>query len=73
MVRPAAGGVHISSAGAHQGEYHGICDHTGRVLGLMPHPERYIDRTQHPRWTRGEGRAEGDGLAMFKNAVSYFS
>ncbi|MEC7696342.1 MAG: phosphoribosylformylglycinamidine synthase I [Planctomycetota bacterium] len=51
----------------------GLCDHTGRVLGLMPHPERYIDRTQHPRWTRGEGGAEGDGLAMFKNAVSYFS
>ena len=51
----------------------GICDPTGRVLGLMPHPERYIDRTQHPRWTRGEGGQEGDGLAMFKNAVAYFA
>ena len=51
----------------------GVCDATGRVLGLMPHPERYIDRTQHPRWTRGEGESEGDGRAIFKNAVGYFS
>ncbi|MDP7268323.1 MAG: phosphoribosylformylglycinamidine synthase I [Pirellulales bacterium] len=50
----------------------GICDATGRVLGLMPHPERFIDRTQHPRWTRGEAADVGDGLAMFKNAVAYF-
>ncbi len=50
----------------------GICDASGRVLGLMPHPERHIDRTQHPRWTRGEGGAEGDGLAVFRNAVGYF-
>jgi phosphoribosylformylglycinamidine synthase len=26
----------------------GLCDATGRIFGLMPHPERYIDRTQHP-------------------------
>lgn len=51
----------------------GICDTTGRVLGLMPHPERYITRTQHPRWTRGEGREPGDGLALFRNAVEYFA
>ncbi|MHB8969467.1 MAG: phosphoribosylformylglycinamidine synthase I [Pirellulaceae bacterium] len=51
----------------------GICDDTGRVLGLMPHPERYIDPTQHPRWTRGEARDPGDGLAIFRNAVQYFS
>jgi phosphoribosylformylglycinamidine synthase len=50
----------------------GVCDATGRVLGLMPHPERHIDRTHHPRWTRGEGRDPGDGLAMFQNAVRYF-
>ena len=30
----------------------GLCDETGRVFGLMPHPERFIDPTQHPRWTR---------------------
>lgn len=51
----------------------GICDPSGRVLGLMPHPERHIDRTQHPRWTRGEGSEEGDGLKMFRNAVGHFS
>jgi len=50
----------------------GVCDETGRVFGLMPHPERHIDRTHHPRWTRGEGQAEGDGLQVFRNAVEYF-
>ncbi len=50
----------------------GICDATGRVLGLMPHPERHIDPTQHPRWTRGEAGPAGDGLAVFANAVGYF-
>jgi len=51
----------------------GVCDATGRVLGLMPHPERHIDPTHHPRWTRGEGRPMGDGLQVFVNAVEYFS
>jgi phosphoribosylformylglycinamidine synthase len=51
----------------------GVCDATGRVCGLMPHPERHIDRTHHPRWTRGEGSDEGDGLAVFRNAVKYFA
>ena len=51
----------------------GLCDTTGRVFGLMPHPERHIDPTQHPRWTRSPLPAEGDGLAIFKNAVGYFA
>ena len=51
----------------------GICDETGRVLGLMPHPERYIDRVQHPRWTREELPEQGDGMRLFQNAVAYFS
>jgi phosphoribosylformylglycinamidine synthase len=50
----------------------GICDATGRVLGLMPHPERHILPTQHPRWTREGLREEGDGLQLFRNAVEYF-
>ena len=50
----------------------GICDTTGRVFGLMPHPERHIDPTQHPRWTRGEAAPVGDGLQVFRNAVQYF-
>lgn len=57
----------------------GICDETGRVFGLMPHPERHIDRTQHPRWTRDnrtcttDPATAGDGMAVFKNAVEYFA
>lgn len=49
----------------------GICDSTGRVCGLMPHPERHIDPTQHPRWTRGPIAREGDGLQVFRNAVRF--
>ncbi|MBN2474605.1 MAG: phosphoribosylformylglycinamidine synthase subunit PurQ [Pirellulales bacterium] len=51
----------------------GICDATGRVLGLMPHPERHVDPTHHPRWTRGEAGQLGDGLQVFVNAVRYFA
>jgi phosphoribosylformylglycinamidine synthase len=50
----------------------GICDETGRVLGLMPHPERNIDPTHHPQWTRRRSTAPGDGLKVFQNAVAYF-
>ena len=50
----------------------GLCDETGRVFGLMPHPERHIDPTQHPRWTR-ERHDRGDGLAVFENAVRFFA
>jgi len=49
----------------------GLCDATGRVLGLMPHPERFVHRTHHPRWTR-EDVQEPDGLSIFTNAVEYF-
>ncbi len=49
----------------------GICDPTGRIFGLMPHPERHFDPTQHPRWTREGLRPEGDGVAIFRNAVEY--
>jgi phosphoribosylformylglycinamidine synthase subunit PurQ / glutaminase len=49
----------------------GLCDETGRVFGLMPHPERHIDPTHHPRWTR-ERRERGDGLKVFENAVQFF-
>ena len=49
----------------------GLCNATGRVFGLMPHPERYVTRTHHPRWTRGEGHEPGDGLEIFRNAVRF--
>ena len=51
----------------------GICDASGLVLGLMPHPERYLHWTRHPRWTRlGSTERVGDppGLTIFKNAVA---
>jgi phosphoribosylformylglycinamidine synthase len=50
----------------------GLCDPTGRLFGLMPHPEAYVDRTQHPRWTREENLpAEGMGLWLYRNAVDF--
>jgi len=65
----------------------GICDRTGRVLGLMPHPERHANFAQHPKWTGEKSRVnkEGDGLQLwlkdaklrppglqvFKNGVEY--
>ena len=49
----------------------GICNRTGRIFGLMPHPERYLTKWNHPRWTREDLPEEGDGLAIFKNAVDY--
>lgn len=51
----------------------GICDTTGRVFGLMPHPERFVDPTQHPNWTRGPQREAGAGLRVFQNAARYFA
>jgi len=51
----------------------GVCDTSGRVFGLMPHPERFIDGTQHPRWTREGLQDEGAGMAIFRNAVEYFA
>ena len=50
----------------------GVCDPTGRVLGLMPHPERYVLGYQGPRWTREGLKSQGDGLAIFHNALRYF-
>jgi len=71
--RPASGGVaYPDNPNGSVADVAGICDATGRVLGLMPHPERHIDPTQHPRWTRGEAAEVGDGLQVFINAVEFF-
>ncbi len=54
----------------------GICDASGLVLGLMPHPERYTRWTQHPTWTRlSPETRDGEtlGLRMFRNAVRHAS
>jgi phosphoribosylformylglycinamidine synthase I len=49
----------------------GICDATGRIFALMPHPERFIYWTQHPRWTTEPRRDYGDGFRIFLNAVEW--
>ena len=49
----------------------GICDPTGRVLGLMPHPERFQDAVNHPQWTRRGKDIRPDGLLFFRNACEY--
>jgi len=49
----------------------GICDETGRILGMMPHPERHCLPTQHPRWTREGLKEQGEGLRIFERAVAY--
>ena len=55
----------------------GICDETGRVFGLMPHPEAFLSPYNSPTWTadqlKGELPAEGDGVQIFRNAVEYFA
>ncbi|MFC1932946.1 phosphoribosylformylglycinamidine synthase I [Chloroflexota bacterium] len=49
----------------------GICDVSGRIFALMPHPERFVRWTQHPRWLRESRRDYGDGLQIFINAVEW--
>ncbi len=49
----------------------GICDETGRIFGLMPHPEDFIRLTQHPRWTREAPQESDYGLQIFQNAVGW--
>ena len=56
----------------------GVCDATGLVLGLMPHPERHVSPLQHPAWTStatrlGNIAKDGAGLKVFQNAVRHAS
>ncbi len=53
------------------GNIAGICDTSGRVFALMPHPERHIRHTQHPQWTRHRAKKYGDGFQIFVNAVEW--
>ncbi len=61
--------VYPENPNGSMGDVAGVCDATGRVMGLMPHPERFLFGYQHPRWTRGPERSEGDGLSVFRAAV----
>jgi phosphoribosylformylglycinamidine synthase len=50
----------------------GVCDASGLIFGLMPHPERHVEATQHPAWTRRPSLPqEGSGLQIFRNAVRH--
>ena len=48
----------------------GICDSTGRILGLMPHPECFVRAEQHPNWRRGQVK-KPQGLPLFENIVKF--
>jgi len=53
------------------GDIAGICDTSGRIFALMPHPERHIRCTQHPQWTRQKTEGYGVGFQVFLNAVQW--
>lgn len=60
----------------------GVCDPTGRIFGLMPHPDRSLAFVNRPDWAQEKARlraagqpvpTEGPGLAIYRNAVGYFA
>lgn len=67
---PAAGEYPANPNGS-TADIAGICDPSGRIFGLMPHPEAYVTRTHHPQWTRRDLPEQGAGLTLFQNAVNY--
>jgi len=78
--RPAEGKFPFNPNGS-LNDIAGICDPTGRIFGLMPHPEAYNHFTNHPDWTRNKEKAKRRkvkidslptiGISIFKNAVEY--
>jgi phosphoribosylformylglycinamidine synthase I len=66
------GGCSLSNPNGSVSDIAGICDPTGRVMGLMPHPERFTDITHHPQWTRGDVQ-RADGRLFFDNAFRFLS
>lgn len=65
--------TYLDNPNGSEADIAGICDASGRIFGLMPHPERYLDWTRHPFWTRlsatTRAGAMTPGLMMFQNAV----
>jgi len=78
-----AGGAFPHNPNGSLGDIAGICDPSGRVFGLMPHPEAYNHFANHPDWTLERRRRlragesppspQGLGVQLFKNAVAYIS
>jgi phosphoribosylformylglycinamidine synthase I len=69
--RLAASGTFPANPNGSIDDVAAICDPSGRLFGLMPHPEAYVTRTQHPRWTREQLPEDGAGLRIFQNAVQF--
>jgi len=67
---PAAGVFPFNPSGA-EDDIAALCDPSGRIFGLMPHPEAFLDGMNHPEWTRLGLAEEGEGLALFRNAVEF--
>lgn len=68
----AAGGASPANPNGSADDIAGVCDASGLVFGLMPHPERYVSPFQHFAWTREKSPpTEGLGLAVFRNAVGH--
>jgi len=68
-VVPAEGDPYPSNPNGSVDHIAGLCDPSGRALGLMPHPERNVLPWNHPLWTRRGARSEGEGLAFFRQMV----
>jgi phosphoribosylformylglycinamidine synthase len=68
-----AGGAFPDNPNGSVDDIAGVCDASGVVLGLMPHPERYVSSLHHPSWTRtgSKDAQEGSGLKLFRNAVRH--
>ncbi len=63
--------VYPANPNGSQADIAGICDATGRIFGLMPHPERHVQASQHPLRRAGRRNGEPDGISIFKNGVRY--
>lgn len=48
----------------------GLCDPSGRILGMMPHPEKFVDITQHPNWRR-KSIEKPHGAIIFENLINF--
>ena len=74
VLRYAEEGLWAGNPNGSVDRFAGICDPTGLVLGLMPHPERNTHATHHPLWTRrgaSGGAGTPAGLCFFQNAVAH--
>jgi len=79
----AADGVFPHNPNGSLADIAGVCDPSGRIFGLMPHPEAYNHVTNHPDWMRlnviqmrsgtPPTSTQGKGIRIFENAVSYFT